>query len=114
MLQLCRAALAVRRRLHLERVVTADDPVAWIGDGDGDGRLAAQRGESFTLVLAMGDTPVRLPEGRLLLASGPITNEGRLPPDTAAWLLSPFRSPLPAYVFRGTADCSWWPRVSDG
>ena len=44
-------------------------------------------GESFTLVLAMGDTPVRLPEGRLLLASGPVTNEGRLPPDTAAWLL---------------------------
>ena len=85
MLQLCRAALAVRRRLHLERVVTADDPIAWI-DG-GDGRLAAQRGESFTLVLAMGDTPVRLPEGRLLLASGPVTNEGRLPPDTAAWLL---------------------------
>ena len=84
-LQLCRAALAVRRRLHLERVLTADDPVAWI-DG-GDGRLAAQRGESFTLVLAMGDTPVRLPEGRLLLASGPVTNEGRLPPDTAAWLL---------------------------
>jgi alpha-glucosidase len=35
----------------------------------------------------MGDTPVRLPEGRLLLASGPVTNEGRLPPDTAAWLL---------------------------
>jgi len=29
---------------------------------------------------------VRLPEGRLLLASGPVTNEGRLPPDTAAWL----------------------------
>ncbi|CAN5771593.1 glycoside hydrolase family 13 protein [soil metagenome] len=86
-LQLCRAALAVRRRLHLERVLTAGDPIAWIDDGDSDGRLAAQRGESFTLVLAMGDTPVRLPEGRLLLASGPITNEGRLPPDTAAWLL---------------------------
>jgi len=85
MLQLCRAALAVRRRLHLERVLTADNPIAWIGDGDG--RLVAQLGESFTLVLSMGATPVRLPAGRLLLASGPVTNEGRLPPDTAAWLL---------------------------
>jgi len=94
----------VRRRLHAERVLTAEDPIAWVGDRDADGRLTAQRGESFTLVLAMGDTPVRLPEGRLLLASDPGTDEGRLPPDTAAWLLRWLAAAAPGIRPRPPSD----------
>jgi alpha-glucosidase len=37
------------------------------------------------VVLNCGATPVELPEGELLLASGPV-EDGRLPADTAAWL----------------------------
>ncbi|WP_068923352.1 glycoside hydrolase family 13 protein [Planobispora rosea] len=85
-LRLCRSAVRLRRRLHAEGVLTAGDPVEWAVDGDG--RLTAGRAGRFTLVLAMGDDPVRLPPGRLLLASGPLTGAGLLPPDTAAWLLS--------------------------
>ena len=63
-LHLCRAALAVRHRLE-EGVLTADDPVEWAVDG---GRLTARRGR-IALVVAMGDDPVPLPAGDVLLAS---------------------------------------------
>jgi alpha-glucosidase len=82
-LHLSRAALAVRRRLHAEGVLTADDPVGWAVDG---GRLTAQRGR-FTLVVAMGDDPVPLPAGDVLLASA-APAAGSLPPDAAAWVLA--------------------------
>ena len=36
-------------------------------------------------MLNCGTTPVELPEGELLLASGPVDG-GKLPADTAAWL----------------------------
>jgi len=36
-------------------------------------------------VMAMGDEPVPLPPGEVLLTSAPITR-GRLPEDAAAWL----------------------------
>jgi alpha-glucosidase len=45
--------------------------------------LAFRRGP-LTVVLNCGTTPVPLPEGELLLASGPV--DGTLPADTAAWL----------------------------
>ena len=45
--------------------------------------LAFRRGP-LTVVLNCGDTAVELPEGEVLLASGPV--DGKLPPDTAAWL----------------------------
>jgi alpha-glucosidase len=45
--------------------------------------LAFRRGP-LTVVLNCGDAPVELPEGELLLASGPV--DGKLPADTAAWL----------------------------
>jgi alpha-glucosidase len=81
-LNLCRAALALRRRLHDEGVLTADDPVDWAVDG---GRLAARRGR-FTLLVAMGDDPVPLPPGEVLLATARVV-DGRLPADAAAWVL---------------------------
>ncbi len=83
-LHLCRAALALRRRLVAAGALGADDPVDW--SVDADGRLAARRPSGFTLAVAMGDGPVPLPAGALLLSSGPLTGDGRLPPDTAAWL----------------------------
>ena len=45
--------------------------------------LAFRRGP-VTVVLNCGVAPVELPEGELLLASGPVN--AKLPPDTAAWL----------------------------
>ncbi|GII04999.1 alpha-amylase family glycosyl hydrolase [Planobispora takensis] len=84
-LHLCRSALRLRRELHAEGVLTAGDAVEW--SVEGDGALVADRAGRFTLVLAMGEGPVRLPPGRLLLASGTLTGDGLLPPDTSAWLL---------------------------
>jgi alpha-glucosidase len=83
LLHLCRAALVVRHRLHAEGVLTADDPVRWAVDG---GRLTARRGR-FALVVAMGDDPVPLPAGDVLLASA-APAAGTLPPDAAAWVLA--------------------------
>ena len=81
-LHLCRAALALRRRLHESGVLGADDAVAWEVGG---GRLLARRGR-FALVMAMGDEPVPLPVGEVLLSSAaPLA--GTLPPDAAAWVL---------------------------
>ncbi|WIM98956.1 alpha-amylase family glycosyl hydrolase [Actinoplanes oblitus] len=79
-LPLCRRAIELRRRL-----VTGDDQVDWsIGR---DARLVV-RGPLLTLVVAMGSGPVPLPPGELLLASDPLTGDGRLPADAAAWLRS--------------------------
>ena len=39
----------------------------------------------ITVVLNCGDAPVELPEGEVLMASGPVEG-GKLAPDTAAWL----------------------------
>jgi alpha-glucosidase len=46
--------------------------------------LIFRRG-ALTVVLNCGETPVELPAGELLHSSGPV-DDGRLPPDTAAWL----------------------------
>jgi alpha-glucosidase len=82
-LHLCRAALALRRRLHADGLLSADDRVAWAVDG---GRLVARRG-AFALVVAMGEEAVPLPPGELLLATA-APEHGRLPRDAAAWLLA--------------------------
>ncbi|NYE35749.1 alpha-glucosidase [Nocardioides cavernae] len=76
-LEFYRDALRVRR----EFAWTAGDEVTMRQLGDDV--LAFTRGP-LTVVLNCGDTPVELPAGELLLASGPV--DGTLPPDTAAWL----------------------------
>ncbi|GIF14652.1 alpha-amylase family glycosyl hydrolase [Actinoplanes teichomyceticus] len=82
-LPLCRRAVALRRRLHAAGALTADDPVEWsVGP---DARLTARR-PGLTLVVAMGAGPVPLPPGEVLLTSDPLTPDGRLPADAAAWL----------------------------
>jgi alpha-glucosidase len=88
-LALCRRALDMRARLHVDGVLTADDRVSW--ERTDDGRLVAARDGGFWLVLAMGDEAVPLPDGELLVASAPLTADGLLPADSAAWLRRPGR-----------------------
>jgi alpha-glucosidase len=82
-LALTRRAVALRRRLHGQGVLSADDraEVALTGDGV----LLARRPSGFTLAVAMGEHPAPLPDGELLLASGDLPGR-TLPPGTAAWL----------------------------
>jgi alpha-glucosidase len=80
MLSLYRAALALRRQ-HLKGLSV---PV-WI-DSPTD-TLAFRRGDVQCWVNT-GDSPVGLPEGKLLLASGPGPADGVLPTDTAAWIVA--------------------------
>lgn len=72
-----RDALRIRR----EFAWTAGDKVDVLDSGDDV--LILRRGP-LTVVLNCGTTPVELPDGELLLASGPV--EGTLPANTAAWL----------------------------
>ena len=78
-----RAALAARRTF----ATTAGDAVDLSGS-DAD-VLVVRRGPVVS-VTNCGDVPVALPEGELLVASGPLASgdDGArlLPPDTAAWL----------------------------
>ncbi|NMI01459.1 glycoside hydrolase family 13 protein [Pseudonocardia acidicola] len=59
--------------------------IEWFGAPPG---CLAFRRSGSTLVCALNtsDTPVPLPPGDVLLTSGPLLDDGRLPPDTAAWL----------------------------
>ncbi|WP_148613796.1 glycoside hydrolase family 13 protein [Nocardioides rubriscoriae] len=85
-LELYRAALAARRELP------AVDAVDVRVEAD---VLVVERGD-VTVVLNCGTTEVPLPEGELLLASGPVDAAGgvagSLPPDTAVWLRPAGRS----------------------
>jgi alpha-glucosidase len=81
-LHLCRTALALRRRLSAEGVLSVDDEVAWAVE---DGRLTASR-RRFSLVVAMGEDAVPLPAGEVLLATAPVRDD-RLPADAAAWVV---------------------------
>ena len=71
-------ALRVRR----EFAWTAGDAVDVLDAGQDV--LAFTRGP-LTVVLNCGDAAVELPAGEVLLASGQV-DDGKLPPDTAAWL----------------------------
>ncbi|MEU8610920.1 glycoside hydrolase family 13 protein [Actinoplanes sp. NPDC048791] len=73
-----------RRALELRRFLPAEDSVLW--SVQEDGLLLARRGCGVTLAVAMGDGDARLPEGDVLLTSGPVAGDGLLPRDTAAWL----------------------------
>ena len=51
--------------------------------------LAFRRGDGFSCVSNMGDEAVALPEGDILLASGPLdgtASSGTLPPDVTVWI----------------------------
>jgi alpha-glucosidase len=73
-----------RRALRLRRALEGfqDAALEWV-DAPGD-TVAYRRGDVLVLLNA-GAEPVRLPEGEVLLSSGPL-GDGTVPADTAVWL----------------------------
>ncbi|MGW2015472.1 glycoside hydrolase family 13 protein [Streptomyces sp. NPDC001927] len=79
-LTLYRTALTLRAT----EPALGDGPMRWL-DSPPD-VLAFTRGESFTCLVNLSATPVRLPaHTEVLISSEPLT-EAELPPDTSAWL----------------------------
>ena len=86
MLHLYRRALAVRRaRLADVSAVGghSDGGVDWIELGADV--VAFELTDGMRCVVNMGDNPVSLPDGEVVLVSGPIVDD-QLPPDVAVWL----------------------------
>ena len=84
MLTLYRDALALRRKLP----ALGDGQMAWIEAGHD--LLAFRREPGFMCVVNLGDKPAHvarelLPEGTIVLASGPVDAGGEIPGATAAW-----------------------------
>ena len=75
MLSLYRSGLRLRRDLPA-------GPLEWLSLGEGV--LAFRLGTEFTFALNFAASPVPLPAGEILLASGPVSTG--LPTDTAVWL----------------------------
>jgi alpha-glucosidase len=71
-----------RRALDLRRGFIGTE-LQWV-DSPADALIFRVNG--LVCVLNAGAEPIEIPSGKLLLASGPII-DGRLPPDTAAWLV---------------------------
>lgn len=77
-LEFYRAALRLRRKL------TTDETLTWAQDTP-PGVLQFDRSEGWRCVTNLSDAPVDLPAGEVLLTSAPL-EDGRLGPDTTAWL----------------------------
>jgi alpha-glucosidase len=76
MLELYRSALRAR---------DFTGPLTWVDAAPGV--LTFARDDGFLCVANLSDSPVVLPlDGALMLSSGPLSADGTLPPDTAAWL----------------------------
>jgi alpha-glucosidase len=81
MLALYRRALRIRR----ERSALGDGTLEWLPAPDG--ALAFARDPGFACIVNLSGDPVPAPPGaQVLLASGPLTLDGRVPIDTAVWL----------------------------
>ncbi|MER7699251.1 MULTISPECIES: glycoside hydrolase family 13 protein [unclassified Streptomyces] len=81
MLALYREALRRRRSLP----VLHTEPLRWLGEDPE--LLMFARGEHLVCAVNLAEKPARLPaHSELLLASGPLDADGRLPRDTAVWL----------------------------
>ncbi len=80
MLTLYRAALRLRR----SRPELGDGTMDWLPAAADV--LAFSRGPGFACVANVGNEPVALPAGELLLSSVELTEDGRLPGDAAAWV----------------------------
>ena len=50
------------------------------------GTIAYKRANGWASITNFGGEPVALPQGKILLTSGPLTDDGLLPQDTSAWL----------------------------
>jgi alpha-glucosidase len=81
MLELYRRALRIRR----SQPELGDGRLTWLDVPDGT--LAFGRGARFACIVNFSGDPVPLPGGaHVLLASGPLTDDGRVPRDTSVWL----------------------------
>jgi alpha-glucosidase len=80
MLELYTQALALRRKT----AELSTDEFTWL-DGP-DGCLTYRRGKGFVAIVNVSGPPAPLPSGEIALVSGPLTDDGRLPTNTAAWL----------------------------
>ena len=75
-----------RNALHIRRAQPAlgDGALEWLDTPDG--ALALARDPGFICVVNLSGDPVAPPEGaEVLLSSGVLTDDGRVPQDTAAW-----------------------------
>jgi alpha-glucosidase len=80
MLDLYRRALAIRRAHE----ALGDGSLSWV---EGPAAvLSFAREPGFLCVVNLAADPAALPQGAVLLASGPLGDDGRLPPDTAVWI----------------------------
>lgn len=79
-LSLYRTSLTARRAHDL-----GSGALEWL-DGPGDGILAFRNG-NVTVVANIGEAPVALPSGEVIVASGPLAGD-RLPVDTAVWIVA--------------------------
>ncbi|GAB3877838.1 glycoside hydrolase family 13 protein [Terrabacter terrigena] len=82
-LSLYRAALRVRRRLL---AAEPGDDLSWV-DVDGHDGLHFNRG-SWSVVTNFATAPLAPPPGEVVLSSAPLLDDGRLGPDTTAWVVS--------------------------
>jgi alpha-glucosidase len=81
MLELYRRGLALRRA----QPALGDGSLRWLEAPEG--ALAFARDPGFQCLVNLASDPVALRlEGEILLASGPLTDDGLLPGDTAVWL----------------------------
>jgi alpha-glucosidase len=81
MLELYRRALRLRRA----QPALGDGALRWIEAPAG--ALAFRRDPGFVCIVNLSGDPVTLPRGaELLISSGPLTDDGGLPSDTAVWL----------------------------
>lgn len=55
-------------------------------EGHTGGTIAFRRANGWASVTNFGAEPAELPAGDILLVSGPLTDDGRLPQDTTAWI----------------------------
>ncbi|WP_433889004.1 glycoside hydrolase family 13 protein [Streptomyces sp. CA-111067] len=81
MLSLYRTALRLRRG----EGGLGDGPLSWLGSEQQT--LTFRRGGDFICLVNLADTPAELPPHEdILLTSGPLSDDGRVPADTAVWL----------------------------
>ena len=76
-----------REALRLRHDLQGAEELTW-HSAPGAPVLDLERPGGWRCVTNMGDTTVDLPEGEVLLTSGPL-EDGRLPADTSAWLRRP-------------------------
>ena len=92
MLNLYRKALSLRHNL-----MPQDTVLQWLdedrpsdmrdgADGQRGGVIAYRCSNGWANITNFSERPAELPQGEVILVSGELTADGRLPQDTTAWL----------------------------